>query len=647
MATTYSSKPHSNHCYLDEQQYQSMYKNSLDNLQSFWDEMARQHISWYHHWDVIFDGDFRKGEFAWYEGGKLNACYNCVDRHLPDHSKDIALIWEGEDPSRVKIYTYEQLYQEVCRFANVLKRYRVKKGDRVCIYLPMIPEALFAMLACARIGAVHTVIFSGFSSYALRDRILDAEAKIIITADGAHRNGNILPLKQNVDVALQACPDVERVIVISHTQQTILWRLDRDVNYNELRTHVHLDCPCVEMEAEDPLFILYTSGSTGRPKGVVHTTGGYMTYVACTFKYAFNYHPGDVYWCSADVGWITGHSYITYGPFANAATVFMYEGTPTYPDPARTWEMIDRHHINIFYTSPTLVRSLRKEGDRYVTRTNRRSLKILGSVGEPINPSTWEWFYNVVGEKFCPIIDTWWQTETGGLMISPLPGCGVLKPGCASRPFFGIEVDILSDAGGLIKGEGVGNLVIRRAWPGMARTIYGDHRRFVDTYLKRFAGCYATGDRAKRDNEGYYWIMGRSDDVINVSGHRLGTAEVESVLVAHEVVAEAAVVGVNHEIKGQGIYAFIQPMTHDTPDNHAITELNQLLRQQIGPIVQLDVVQWVSALPKTRSGKILRRILRKIANNDLGDLGDTSTLANESILTELMNNRKEVVIKKK
>lgn len=622
---------------INAKQYQSMYASSISDPDTFWAEQANKFITWFSPWKKTSSGDFVDLKIRWFEGGKLNACYNCLDRHLEMRGDKAAIIWEGDNPDETRTISYPELHAEVCRFANVLKTKGVIKGDRVCIYMPMIPEAAVAMLACARIGAIHSVVFGGFSPKSLQSRILDADCKVVITADEGVRGGKHIPLKANVDVALESCPNVKTVIVVKRTGNTIHWIENRDCWYHQALQNVSDECEPEVMDAEDPLFILYTSGSTGSPKGILHTTGGYMVYTAMTHQYVFDYHEQDVYWCTADVGWITGHSYIVYGPLANGATTLMFEGVPSYPDFSRFWQIVDKHQVTIFYTAPTAIRALRKEGDDFVKATSRASLRLLGTVGEPINPDVWEWYYDVVGDKRHPIVDTWWQTETGGIMISPLPGATALKPGSATQPLFGIAAAIVDEAGQLIEGEGEGRLVIKKPWPGMLRNVYGDFERFKATYFSDIPGYYFSGDGAKRDKDGYLWITGRVDDVINVSGHRLGTAEIENVLLQHHVVSEAAVVGVPHEIKGQGIYAYVTTCAGVTPDEALKQLLIDHLRVEIGPIAKPEHIQWVSGLPKTRSGKIMRRILRKIACGEREDLGDTSTLADPEVLEELLN----------
>jgi acetyl-CoA synthetase len=625
--------------HIDEAQYLSMYKQSVEDPSAFWAEQAEAFLSWDTRWDTVLDWDFHKGHIRWFEGGRLNACYNCVDRHLETRGDQTAFIWEGDDPARDARITYRQLHERVCRLANVLKSRGVKKGDRVCIYMPMIPEAAYAMLACARIGAVHSVVFGGFSPESIKDRILDSDCHTVITADEGLRGSKHVPLKANVDTALKSCPNVSTVVTVRVSGANVNWVEGRDLWYQEEAAKVPADCPVESMGAEDPLFILYTSGSTGKPKGVLHTTGGYLLYAAITHKYVFDYHEGDIFWCTADVGWITGHSYIVYGPLANGAISLMFEGVPTYPDASRLWQVCDKHQVNIFYTAPTALRALMREGESPVKKTSRQSLRLLGTVGEPINPEAWEWYYHVVGDDRCPIVDTWWQTETGGHMITPLPGATVMKPGSATRPFFGVRPALVNAEGKLLEDAAEGNLVITHPWPGMMRSVYGDHQRFIDTYFRTYQDMYFTGDGARRDEDGFYWITGRVDDVLNVSGHRIGTAELESALVLHDAVAEAAVVGYPHDIKGQGIYAYVTLVKGVEPSDALRKELVKLVRTEIGPIATPDVIQWAPGLPKTRSGKIMRRILRKIAANDMGNLGDTTTLADPSVVDDLIRNR--------
>ena len=625
--------------HIDNQRYLEMYQRSVDDPDGFWAEQANELVSWFAPWDKVSEVDFHSADIKWFIGGKLNVCYNCVDRHLAERGEQVAILWEGDDPSVDKSITYNQLFELVSKFGNVLKSRGVKKGDRVSIYMPMIVEAAVAMLACTRIGAIHSVVFGGFSPDALRDRILDSDCRVVITADEGPRGGNNVPLKENVEQALSGCPDVHTTIVVQRTGNAVTANAKRDVWYHEAMIDASADCRPEEMDAEDPLFILYTSGSTGKPKGVLHTTGGYQLYTAMTHKYVFDYHDGDVYWCTADVGWVTGHSYIVYGPLANGATTMMFEGVPTYPDAGRFWQVVDKHQVNIFYTAPTALRALMGQGDALVQRHSRKSLRLLGTVGEPINPEAWEWYYHVVGDAHCPVIDTWWQTETGGILITPLPGATDLKPGSATLPFFGIQPALLDTDGNELDGAAAGNLVIKQSWPGQMRTIYGDHARFVETYFAAHPGCYVTGDGARRDQDGYYWITGRVDDVINVSGHRLGTAEVESALVLHEQVAEAAVIGYPHAIKGQGIYAYVTLMVGTKPSDELRAALLALVKKEIGAIAKPDVIQWAPNLPKTRSGKIMRRILRKIAANELDDLGDISTLADPSVVDQLIQER--------
>ena len=626
--------------HINNEQYLEMYQKSIDHPDEFWAEQADKFLSWSRRWDKVQSCDFGDNvNIKWFEGAKLNVSYNCLDRHLETRGDQVAIIWEGDDPEEDRQITYKELHEEVCRFANVLKARGVKKGDRVCLYMPMIPEASVAMLACTRIGAVHSIVFGGFSPDALRDRINDSDCQVVITSDYSLRGKKQIPLKANADKGMAACPNVNTCIVVKRTGGDIDWNDDRDVWYHEAVAAASPECPPEEMDSEDPLFILYTSGSTGKPKGVLHTTGGYLLYVAMTHKYVFDYQEGEIFWCTADVGWVTGHSYIIYGPLANGATSLMFEGVPNFPDASRFWQVVDKWKVNLFYTAPTAIRMLMGQGDEFVTKTDRSSLRILGSVGEPINPEAWEWYYNVIGNGQCPIVDTWWQTETGGHLITPLPGATDLKPGSATRPFFGVEPAIVDEEGNELEGATSGNLVIKRSWPGQMRTIYGDHDRFIETYFKMYPGCYFTGDGARRDEDGYYWITGRVDDVMNVSGHRMGTAEVESALVLHDAVAEAAVVGYPHHIKGQGIYAYVTLMSGVEESEDLRKELVQQVRKEIGPIASPDLLQWAPGLPKTRSGKIMRRILRKVAENELEALGDTSTLADPSVVEQLIENR--------
>ena len=624
--------------HLSIDQYQDLYQKSINAPEVFWPEMANEFLTWSKPWEQLTESNLIAGTAGWFIGGKLNACYNCVDRHLPQRAQQTAILWEGDDPSQQANITYQDLHQRVCQLANLLIQRGVKKGDRVCLYMPMIPEAAYAMLACARIGAVHSVVFGGFSPQALQDRILDSDCQAVITADEGVRGGKTVPLKVNADLALEQCPNVHSVIVVRHTGGAVTMQTERDLWYHEETTLQPPTCPAEPMDSEDPLFILYTSGSTGKPKGVLHTTGGYLLQAAMTHRYVFDYHDGDIYWCTADVGWVTGHTYIVYGPLANGATTLMFEGIPNYPDASRCWQIVDKHQVNIFYTAPTALRALMGMGNEFVQATKRSSLRILGSVGEPINPEAWEWYYHIVGEGRCPIVDTWWQTETGGIMITPLPGVTDLKPGSATLPFFGVEPVLLDPEGNVLSGQTSGNLAIRSSWPGQIRTVFGDHQRCIDTYYATYPGYYFTGDGARRDESGYYWITGRVDDVLNVSGHRMGTAEVESALVLHEAVAEAAVVGYPHNIKGQGIYAYVTLMQGVDGTDALKRELENLVRQEIGAIAKPDILQWAPMLPKTRSGKIMRRILRKIAENELTQLGDTSTLADPSVVDELIAN---------
>ena len=629
----------SEHSNVSESEFQALYKQSIENPDEFWSSQAESYLNWDKKWDEVKNTNIEKGEIAWFSGGKLNASVNCIDRHLPKDKNKTAFIWEGDDPEESKNITYQDLHDEVCKFSNVLKARGVKKGDRVCIYMPMIPEATYAMLACARIGAIHSVVFGGFSPESLKDRILDSDCQTVITADEGLRGGKTIPLKQNVDKALEGCSNVHTVLVITRTETEIPWNEDCDVRYEEISKNVSNECTPELMDAEDPLFILYTSGSTGKPKGVLHTTGGYLLQAAMSYKLVFDYKENEVYWCTADVGWVTGHSYIVYGPLANGATSVIFEGIPTHPSPSRFWEVIDKHKVNIFYTAPTALRALMAQGDDFVESSSRESLRILGTVGEPINPEAWEWYFKVVGNSSCPIVDTWWQTETGAMMITPVAGFTAMKPGSATKPFLGIEPALLDENGEEIVGEGSGNLVIKSSWPSQIRTVYGDHQRCVDTYYSMYPGYYTTGDGARRDADGYYWITGRVDDVLNVSGHRLGTAEVESALVLHQQVAEAAVVGYKHEIKGQGIYCYVTLMSDVAPNEELKSDLIQLVAKEIGPIAKPDIIQWAPGLPKTRSGKIMRRILRKIATNEIDNLGDTTTLADPSVVKELILNR--------
>ncbi len=635
---------------VDTAGYEAKYAQSVDQNEAFWAQEAKR-IDWIKPFsasavkDVSYDA--ADLHIKWFHDGTLNACVNCVDRHLESRGDQVAIIWEGDEPTTDLKITYRELYEHVCRFANVLKKRGVKKGDRVTIYMPMIPEAAYAMLACARIGAVHSIVFGGFSPEALAGRIQDCDSRCVITADAGVRGGRHIPLKANTDLALEHCPDVESVIVVKHTGH--LWEEDtgdvidmvsgRDHYYHEDAATVEADCPPEEMNAEDPLFILYTSGSTGKPKGVLHTTGGYMVYASMTHEYVFDYKDGEIYWCTADVGWVTGHSYIVYGPLANGATTLMFEGVPTYPDASRFWQVCDKHQVNTFYTAPTAIRALMREGEELVKKTDRSSLRLLGSVGEPINPEAWLWYHRVVGDERCPIVDTWWQTETGGILISPLPGATALKPGSATKPFFGVSPQIVDAEGKVLEGATEGNLCITDSWPGQMRTVYGDHDRFIETYFKTYPGKYFTGDGCRRDADGYYWITGRVDDVINVSGHRMGTAEVESALVSHDKVAEAAVVGYPHDIKGQGIYAYVTLNAGEEPTEELRKELVRHVRHEIGPIASPDLIQWAPGLPKTRSGKIMRRILRKIAEDEFSNLGDTSTLADPGVVDDLIENR--------
>ena len=623
--------------WIDNDTYLKMYQESVEDPEGFWDKQADR-LDWFKKWDRTLDWDYNKAYIRWYEGGKLNVSHNCLDRHLEARGDQKALIWESDDPNVDRSFTYKQLHSEVSRFANVMKALGVVKGDRVMIYMPMIPELAIACLACARIGAVHSVVFGGFSSEALKNRITDCDGKMLITANAGVRGGKSVPLKQNADAAMEGT-SIECCMVVKHTEDACEMQSGRDYFWHEEMAKASSDCPAEEMDAEDPLFILYTSGSTGKPKGVLHTTAGYLVYTSLTHQYVFDYHDGDIYWCTADIGWVTGHSYILYGPLANGATTLMFEGVPNYPDFGRFWDICDKHKVNIFYTAPTAIRAIAKEGDELVNKRDLSSLRLLGTVGEPINPEAWLWYHRVVGHGNCPIVDTWWQTETGGILITPLPGATRTKPGSATRPFFGVQPLLVDGDGNELKGAASGNLCIKHPWPGQMRTVYGDHERFIQTYFSTYKGLYFTGDGCRRDEDGYYWITGRVDDVLNVSGHRMGTAELESALVLHENVAEAAVVGFPHEIKGQGIYAFVTLNTGIEPTDELQKELVQLVRKEIGPIASFDVVQWAPGLPKTRSGKIMRRILRKIAESDMESIGDTSTLADPSVVDDLISNR--------
>ena len=626
--------------WIDNAKYLAWYQQSVENPEAFWAEHAKR-LDWIKPFSQVKDVSFSAPNvhIKWFADGSLNVSANCLDRHLAKRGDQTAILFEGDDPSVSKAITYRQLHEQVCKFANVLKGLGVKKGDRVTLYLPMIPELAVAMLACTRIGAVHSIVFGGFSPDSIANRVQDCDSTLLVTADEGLRGGRKVGLKANVDQALTTCPTVGKVVVVKHTGGACNMQDGRDLWWKELMDAASADCPPEEMNAEDPLFILYTSGSTGKPKGVLHTTGGYLVYASMTHQYVFDYHEGDIYWCTADIGWVTGHSYIIYGPLANGATTVMFEGVPNYPDASRFWQVVDKHKVNIFYTAPTAIRALMREGEAFVQKASRKSLRILGSVGEPINPEAWMWYYSVVGEQRCPIVDTWWQTETGGILITPLPGATALKPGSATRPFFGVQPSIVDADGKVLDGATTGNLCIDDAWPGMMRTVYRDHDRFVQTYFSTYQGKYFTGDGCRRDEDGYYWITGRVDDVINVSGHRMGTAEVESALVAHPKVAEAAVVGFPHDIKGQGIYAYVTLNAGEVASEELRKELVNWVRKEIGPIASPDVIQWAPGLPKTRSGKIMRRILRKIAENDTGSLGDTSTLADPTVVTDLIENR--------
>ncbi len=624
---------------ITEADFEAEYLESINNPKKFWKEKAEETLEWFSNWDEVISSNLEEGKVEWFKNGKLNACFNCVDRHLKNYSNKTAIIWEGDNPEDNKKISFEELHKNVCKFANLLKSRKIKKGDRVCIYMPMIPEAAYAMLACARIGAIHSVVFGGFSIESLKDRILDSNCTSVITANEGIRGGKLIPLKNNVDKALEDCPDVHSVVVVNRTENLLVKDDQVDINYYDVIDSFDTECPCEEMDAEDPLFILYTSGSTGKPKGVLHTTAGYLLGAALSHKYIFNLKEDSIYWCTADVGWVTGHTYIVYGPLANASTTLMFEGIPTYPDTSRFWNVIDKHQVNIFYTAPTAIRALMAHGNAPLNSSSRDSLKVLGTVGEPINPEAWEWYYHEVGKSKCPVVDTWWQTETGSIMISGLAGFSSQKPGCAGKPFLGINPALIDEQGKEVEGAGKGNLVIKSSWPSQIRTVYGDHQRCVDTYYSNYRGYYFTGDGAERDADGFYRITGRVDDVLNVSGHRLGTAEIESALVLHESVAEAAVVGFEHEIKGQGIYCYVNLMKEAKPSDEIIGELVNLIVKEIGPIAKPDSIQFCYDLPKTRSGKIMRRILRKIAENELNNLGDTTTLADPSIVDILIKER--------
>lgn len=625
--------------FVTESQYREWYQQSLENPEKFWAEQAKKYVSWFKEWDNVFAGTFGTEDCTWFKGAELNVAYNCLDRHLATRADQPAIIWESDDPDISNIISYQELHDRVCRFANVLKKNNIKKGDRVCIYMPMIPEVAVAMLACARIGAVHSVVFGGFSADALKTRILDADCTLVITVNEGIRGNKIIPLKHNVDAALEECPHVQKVIVVKHTKNNVAWNESRDVWYHEAIQHADVHCPPEKMSAQDPLFILYTSGSTGKPKGILHTTGGYLVYAAMTHKLVFDYHDKEIFWCTADVGWITGHSYCVYGPLANGATTLMFEGVPNYPTSARFWEIIDKHKVNIFYTAPTAIRALRRDGDEWVKRTSRESLRILGSVGEPINPEAWEWYYHIVGDARCPIVDTWWQTETGGIMMTALPGATPLKPGSAAWPFFGIAPMIVDDSGNPVADGQMGKLVITKPWPGMLNTIYKTPERLMNAYYREFPGMYLTGDQAVRDKDGYFWISGRSDDVLKISGHRIGTQEVESALILHPAVSEAAVVAIPDDIKGSSIYAYVTLKVGTQPSPELKKELVATVREAIGAIAAPEHIQWAEGLPKTRSGKIMRRILRKIAEKDTSDLGDLSTLADPSVVDVLIKER--------
>jgi acetyl-CoA synthetase len=624
---------------LSPQQYHELYHSSIHHPETFWAEQAKRFITWYEPWERVLSGGFDQLDTKWFSGAKLNVSYNCLDRHLATNGDRVALIWESDDPAVSLTITYRELWQRVMRMANVLRAFDIQKGDKVCIYLPMIPEAVITMLACARIGAVHSVVFAGFSSEALKTRIIDADCRLVITANEALRGNKIIPLKKNVDQALTDCPLVKKVIVVQRTQNQVQWNPTRDVWYHIEMNKVHAECEPSVMDAQDPLFILYTSGSTGKPKGILHGTGGYLLYAAMTFHTVFDHQPTDIFWCTADVGWITGHTYGVYGPLANAATIVLFEGVPTYPSPARYWEVIDKYRVSLFYTAPTAIRALRREGDEWLSSTKRTSLRVLGSVGEPINPEAWEWYYHLVGKSRCPIVDTWWQTETGGMMISPLANVTPLKPGSVAWPFFGVVPQVVDEQGEPLPANTMGMLIIKQPWPGIMQTIYGNHERFIDTYFRSIPGVYLTGDQAYQDDDGYFWISGRSDDVIKVSGHRIGTQEIESALILHPAVAEAAVVGIPDAIKGQVIYAYVTLKVAITPSDQLKAELSQTVRDSIGAIAVPAAIQWANALPKTRSGKIMRRLLRKIAENEVENLGDLSTLTDPNVINDLIKQR--------
>ncbi|WDE12935.1 acetate--CoA ligase [Thalassomonas haliotis] len=625
--------------HIDAAAYETMYRQSIEQPDAFWAQQAEKFIDWYQPWQQVSSVNFKESQVSWFAGGKLNVSYNCIDRHLAKKANDIAVIFEGDEPGDDDKVTYQQLHDHVCRFANLLKQRGVKKGDRVCIYMPMIPEVGYAMLACARIGAVHSVVFGGFSTESIKARVLDADCRVVITADESVRGGKHIPLKANVDEALKSCPNVHSVIVVERTGGDIHWNPALDVKYKEAVAQLPAECEPEQMDAEDPLFVLYTSGSTGKPKGVLHTCGGYLLYAAMTHKYVFDYQDGEIYWCTADAGWVTGHSYIFYGPLANGATTLVFEGVPTYPDAGRFWQVCEKHKVNVFYTAPTALRALMGLGDSLVEQADLSSIRLLGTVGEPINPEAWHWYYEIVGKENCPIVDTWWQTETGGILLTSLPGAVDMKPGATGKPFFGIEPAIFDKEGNELEGEAEGLLVMKGSWPGQMRTVYGDHQRFYDTYLSQYPGNYFTGDGAKRDADGFYWITGRVDDVLNVSGHRLGTAEIESALVLHPAVAEAAVVGYPHDIKGQGIYAYVTLMGSASESDALQAQLTEFVAKELGRFAKPDHIQWAPGLPKTRSGKIMRRILRKIAENEMENLGDTSTLADPSVVDHLVTNR--------